>query len=113
MPTFIKTDLNGAANKVCIRKIGIVYFASNFMPLPNFSSKPATIMITAVQANNPIAKEIAALPISVVYTKLLRIINSNPHIVPYTFLSPSCTLNAQILIPSTNQISFDRNVETA
>lgn len=44
---------------------------------------------------------------------MLKIINSNPHIVPCTFLPFSCTSNTQILIPSTNQISFERTVDTA
>lgn len=44
---------------------------------------------------------------------MLRITNSNSHIVPCTLLPFSCTLNAQILIPSTNQISFERTVDTA
>lgn len=113
IPNFSKTDLIGAANNVCIRKIGIVYFAMNSMPLPNFSSKPATIMITATQANNPIMKEAALLLISAVYTIMLRIINSTPLIIPCTFLPFSCTLNAQMLMPSTNQISFERTVDTA
>ena len=113
IPIFNSTDLAGAANNVCIRKIGIVYFARKSIPLPNFSSKPATIRITATQANSPIAKEIALLLISVVYPTMLKIINSNPNIVPCTFLPFSRTLKAQILIPSTNQISFERTVDTA
>ena len=47
------------------------------------------------------------------FLTMLKIINSNPHIVPCTFLPFSCTSNTQILIPSTNQISFERTVDTA
>ena len=83
------------------------------MPLPNLLSAPATIKMTATQANNPIVKGITPPLISALYTTTLKIINNNPHIIPCTFLPFSCTLNAQILIPSTNQISFMRTVDTA
>ena len=67
----------------------------------------------ATKANNPIMKEIILPLISAVYTTMLRIINSNPNIVPCALLPFICTLNVQIPIPSTNQISFERTVDTA
>ena len=113
MPIFNSTDLSGAANNVCIKKIGIVYFARKSIPLPNFSSKPATIRITATQANNPITKDVKPPLIPALYIKILRIINSSPNIVPCTFLPFIRTSNAQVLIPNTNQISYERTVDTA
>lgn len=113
IPNFSKTDLIGAANNVCIRKIGIVYFARISIPLPNLLSAPATIRMTATQANNPIAKGITPPLIFALYTTTLKITNKAPHIVPCILLPFSCTLNTQMLIPSTNQISFERTVDTA
>ena len=53
------------------------------------------------------------LLISTVYTAILKIINNKPNIVPCTLLLFGCILNTQILIPNTNQISFEKTVDTA
>lgn len=59
IPIFSRTDLSGAANNVCIKKIGMVCFERNPIAFPDFSSHATTKRITAVQAINPSTNDTA------------------------------------------------------
>lgn len=113
IPTFISIIRNEAVNNVCIRKIGIVYFEIDFIALPVFSSQLATRKITAIHAMTPRINEMAGISIFITYITILKAKNTVPNISPSSLFLFSRISNIQILIPSTNHISFDRTVDTA
>lgn len=111
-----KIVLSVAAIIVCIKKIGIVYLDKKPITFPKivlFSVLFATRRITEKHAISPNMNVNAPGTTSFTYARMLNMTNIKPLSTPNFFFPCNCTLNTQILIPSTNQISFVRTVDTA